>query len=520
MEFKIGELARRTGLTIRTLRHYDALGLLRPCGRTRTAYRLYSPADLTRLLYIQGLKTLGLTLPEIARALDDPAYDAQEALRQHIEVLESRIAQERQLVSRLHALQGAAEVGWTEVAETIALTQRIARQVGQFMQTAQDVAGQLTLSDEQLQSLQNQSWNSGGDDWETLLTHVFAALEKSLPPSSQEARKLAARWQRLVKQTTAGRPEIAQAIGRAYEHHLSADLRAAWTFISQAMSPQQEGATMTNQNAVTDLLNPDKNVRIRAALVLGAAQHRAALPDLIERLGHEPDFFVREHLTWAIVRMGPDAVPPLLELLENPDAAVRLQAVHTLSKMADPASAAALNEVVNDPDDGVARRAIFALGQMGHPGALRTLMAGLGHPDPERRNTLSTALVNYGASALPLLLEMLRHPEAQKRVHAADVLGLLGDPVAAPALTEALLDGTWEVRFAALTALGHLPGEDARRGIELAAELADPRLRAVAQRLAAKRPEPPNAFQEKLRQRREQGKRAEGTKIRGRPLLR
>lgn len=411
MDFKIGELARRTGLTIRALRHYDALGLLKPSGRTQAAYRLYSPADLTRLLHIQGLKTLGLTLPEIARALDDPACDAQAVLRRHIEVLETRIAQERQLVSRLRELQGAAEVGWTEVAETIALTQRIARQVGHFMQTAQDLAEQLSLSDEQCQSLQHPSWDSG-DDWETLLTHVFTALEEGVPSTSPEARTLATRWQHLVARTTAGRLEIAQALGRAYEHHLPADLRTAWTFISEAMSFQQDGATVANPSAVTDLLHPDKNVRIQAALNLGAAQHRAALPDLIGRLGHAPDFFVRENLTWAIVRMGPSAVPPLLALLETPDAATRLQVVHTLSKIADPASAAALNGAVNDPDSEVARKVIFALGQMGHADALSILSAGIGHPDAERRHTLSTALVEFGHAALSPVLEMLRHPEA------------------------------------------------------------------------------------------------------------
>lgn len=508
MDIKIGELARRTGLTIRTLRHYDALGLLKPSGRTRSAYRLYSPADLTRLLHIQSLKTLGLTLPEIARSLDDPAYDAQEALRRHIEVLEARITQERQLVRRLQALQGAAEVGWTEVAQTIALTQRIARQVGRFMQAAQDIASKFSLSEEQLQSLQNQPRESG-DDWATLLTAVFTALEEGLPPTSSEAQTLATRWQQLVRQTTADRPEIAQAIGRAYEHHLPADLHAAWTFISQALSSQPDGAKMTNPSVVTDLLHPDKNVRIRAALDLGATQHRAALPELIERLGHEPDFFVRENLTWAVVRMGPDAVPPLLELLENPDTATRLQAVHTLSKIADPASAAALNVAVNDPDDEVARKAIFALGQMGHPDALNTLIAGVGHPDPERRNTLSTALVAFGHTALPPLLGVLRHPEAPRRAHAADVLGLLADPVAAPALTEALLDDTWEVQFAALSALGHLPGEDAELGIAQATRLADPRLRAVAQRLTANRSESSSVLQERRKQRREQGKRSQ-----------
>ena len=76
---QIGELARRTGLTHRTLRHYDDLGLVVPSGRTGGDYRQYSPDDVRRLLAVQQLKSLGLSLGEIRAALDDPAFDAADA---------------------------------------------------------------------------------------------------------------------------------------------------------------------------------------------------------------------------------------------------------------------------------------------------------------------------------------------------------------------------------------------------------------------------------------------------------
>jgi DNA-binding transcriptional MerR regulator len=65
--WRIGEVADRTGLTRRTLRHYDELGLLVPAGRSGGDYRLYDEDDLLRLLQIQNLKALGLSLPEIVR---------------------------------------------------------------------------------------------------------------------------------------------------------------------------------------------------------------------------------------------------------------------------------------------------------------------------------------------------------------------------------------------------------------------------------------------------------------------
>lgn len=498
MTFQIGEVARQTGLTIRTLRHYDALGLLRPSARSSAGYRLYSAADLERLLQIQGLKTLGLTLPEIAQALDDPAYDARQVLQRHIAALEGQIAREQQLVTQLRALQEVAQTGWADVAQAIALTGRVQRRVGRVMQAAQAVSGQINLSSEQLQQLQPARF---GDGWETLLSDVFRAVEEGVAPDTPQAHTLASRWQALVAQSTSGNAELARTLGLAYERHLSADLWAAWTFIAQALHSKSRGFTMI-QSQIAALADPDKNIRIRAALDLGAAQERSALPELVARLVQEPDFFVREHLTWAVVRMGPDAAPLLTELLEHPSAAARLQAVHALSKMPDPIGAATLSQAVHDPDSEVARKAIFALGQRQQVADLVPLLAALGHTDTEHRTTVSTALAQFGRAALAPLTEALQAPQAEQRAHAAEVLGLLGEPAAAPALGEALSDEVWEVQFAALSALGQLPDAAAEQAIERMVQSKDTKLSAVAQRLLDRRPPPPTLLQQKLRQRR------------------
>ena len=69
MLLKVGELARRTGLTVRTLHHYDEIGLLNPTGRSDGGYRLYGEADVQRLHSIQALRHLGLALNDIAGVL-------------------------------------------------------------------------------------------------------------------------------------------------------------------------------------------------------------------------------------------------------------------------------------------------------------------------------------------------------------------------------------------------------------------------------------------------------------------
>ena len=61
---KVGELARRTGLTIRTLHHYDEIGLLKPSGHTESGHRLYTSSDITRLQQVVSLRQLGFSLDE------------------------------------------------------------------------------------------------------------------------------------------------------------------------------------------------------------------------------------------------------------------------------------------------------------------------------------------------------------------------------------------------------------------------------------------------------------------------
>src|SRR5262249_62096823 len=86
--WKVGELAARTGLTVRTLHHYDAIGLLSPSGRTDSAHgsghRLYTAGDLARLQQILSLKQLGFALEQIREYLSRDDYDPRRGGRMHL----------------------------------------------------------------------------------------------------------------------------------------------------------------------------------------------------------------------------------------------------------------------------------------------------------------------------------------------------------------------------------------------------------------------------------------------------
>lgn len=88
--WRIGELARETGLTVRTLHHYDQLGLLSPLERTAGGHRWYTSDDVRRLHRIVALRSLGFSLEEIGTLLDDHP-DPTSLLRQQLEAVGERI---------------------------------------------------------------------------------------------------------------------------------------------------------------------------------------------------------------------------------------------------------------------------------------------------------------------------------------------------------------------------------------------------------------------------------------------
>jgi MerR family transcriptional regulator, thiopeptide resistance regulator len=98
--WRIGELARQTGLTVRTLHHYDQLGLLSPLSRTEGGHRCYTSGDVRRLHRIVALRSLGISLEEIGTLLDGEP-DPTGLLRRQLDVVEERIRKASDLRARL-----------------------------------------------------------------------------------------------------------------------------------------------------------------------------------------------------------------------------------------------------------------------------------------------------------------------------------------------------------------------------------------------------------------------------------
>ena len=88
----VGQVAAAAGVSVRTLHHWDAVGLLVPSGRTASGYRTYSPDDLERLRQVLTYRELGFSLEDVGRLLDDPSVDALDHLRRQQALLADRIA--------------------------------------------------------------------------------------------------------------------------------------------------------------------------------------------------------------------------------------------------------------------------------------------------------------------------------------------------------------------------------------------------------------------------------------------
>ncbi|WP_328867478.1 MerR family transcriptional regulator [Streptomyces sp. NBC_00304] len=117
----IGEVARRSGVSARMLRHYESLGLVSPSGRTGSGYREYSGQDIRRIFHIESLRSLGLSLREIGRALDDPGFTPSLLVDDLVCQTRERIAAETELLTVLRRVDATDPAGWDDVLQVVAL---------------------------------------------------------------------------------------------------------------------------------------------------------------------------------------------------------------------------------------------------------------------------------------------------------------------------------------------------------------------------------------------------------------
>ncbi|WP_156727387.1 MerR family transcriptional regulator [Streptomyces apocyni] len=111
MSYSVGQVAGFAGVTVRTLHHYDEIGLLSPSGRSHAGHRRYDDRDLDRLQQILFYRELGFPLDEVAALLDDPETDPREHLRRQHDLLSARIVKLQEMAAAVETAMEAQKMG-------------------------------------------------------------------------------------------------------------------------------------------------------------------------------------------------------------------------------------------------------------------------------------------------------------------------------------------------------------------------------------------------------------------------
>jgi DNA-binding transcriptional MerR regulator len=241
---QVGELSKRTGLTVRTLHHYDQIGLLKPSARSESGYRLYTAADVARLQQVLSLRQLGFSLDEIHNCLDGPDFSLLNVIRLHQERVQEQIASQQLLSQKLATIadsfQSAEEVSTDEFLRTIeAIT----------MTEKYFTPNQLALINERRQKAGEELLRERQEDWARLIADIRAEMDAGTDPKQATVLELAQRWQEMVEETTSGDPAIKDALKKLWDEQGDAlaaqfgsqyDPRPVYGYITQAIDEMQQ----------------------------------------------------------------------------------------------------------------------------------------------------------------------------------------------------------------------------------------------------------------------------------------
>jgi MerR family transcriptional regulator, thiopeptide resistance regulator len=210
MLLKVGELAKKSGLTVRTLHHYDAIGLLTPSARADNGYRLYNRDDVARLHRIQALRGFGLTLADIGAYLSQPDTPLADLIARQIAMLDRQIEKAARLRGRLQDMRDTLMDGrepeladWLNTLELMTMFDRY------FSQEELDRMPMYRKSQTQ------------ASEWPELVAEVRALMDAGVPPDDARARSLADQWMTLLARDTDNDPRLLAKLNRMHDNEPS-----------------------------------------------------------------------------------------------------------------------------------------------------------------------------------------------------------------------------------------------------------------------------------------------------------
>ena len=206
MLLKVGELAKRSGLTVRTLHHYDEIGLLTPSARADNGYRLYDRRDVARLHQIVALRRFGLSLAEIGAYFAQPNAPLASIVERQIAMLDEQIDQAARLRGHLVRLHGTLLDGQEpELADWLSTLELMTMYDKYF---SKDELARLPMYyDSQAMEAQ----------WSELVDEARALMEGGTPPEDERPRALSVRWMTMLARDTNGDPRLLAKLNRMHD---------------------------------------------------------------------------------------------------------------------------------------------------------------------------------------------------------------------------------------------------------------------------------------------------------------
>ncbi len=209
---RVGELAKRTGLSVRALHYYDEIGLLSPPRRAESGYRIYGDAEIARLQQIASLRQLGFALDEIREILARRGTSVAQIIELHLARIGQQIDDLEQLRRRLETIAGSLHTNGSVTAEALLETMEVMNRMEKY------------YTPEQLEQLRQRREELGPElikaveaEWPQLIADVRAEYEKGTPPSDPKVQALAKRWMELVRMFTGGDPGIARSVQNLWQ---------------------------------------------------------------------------------------------------------------------------------------------------------------------------------------------------------------------------------------------------------------------------------------------------------------
>jgi DNA-binding transcriptional MerR regulator len=217
--YTVGQLARMAGVSVRTLHHYDQIGLLEPSARTEAGYRLYGEPELLRLQQILFFKELDMPLDEVRQILDDPEFDQIAALEHHRQLLHRRTERLTRLLKTIdRTIDRLTEDDMTLTDQDL-YKGFTTEQIERYKREAREMYDPALVqeSERRVKKMSRAEWKAVGAEGEAVTTGLAALADRE--PGDEEVQKLIARHHAWIENFFPCSAEVYRGLGQGYVEH-------------------------------------------------------------------------------------------------------------------------------------------------------------------------------------------------------------------------------------------------------------------------------------------------------------